>query len=122
VDRPEGMRAWMCPGNIQSVDVRMDPRVGGSLLIIMRDPNGVYEHRGQFTILDRPAKLAFTWIAEATDMRPTLVTVEFFVVSESASDLVLTHEKFPRKEVSDRYRGGWGQIIGRLEEYLQSKR
>ena len=119
---PEGMRTWMCPGNIVSVDVRMDPRVGESLRIIMRDPNGVYEHRGEFTIIDRPAKLAFTWIAEATDLRPTLVTVEFFVVSESSSDLVLTHEKFPRKEVSDHYRGGWGQIVGRLEEYLQSKR
>lgn len=119
---PEGMRAWMCPGNIVSVDVRMDLRVGGSLLIIMRDPDRAYEHRGEFTIIDRPAKLAFTWIADATDLRPTLVTVEFFVVSESESDLVLTHEKFPRKEVTDRYRGGWGQIVGRLEEYLQSKR
>ncbi|MBZ5496239.1 MAG: SRPBCC domain-containing protein [Acidobacteriia bacterium] len=69
----EGMRAWMCPGNIVSVDVRMDLRVGGSLLIIMRDPDKAYEHRDEFTIIDRPAKLAFTWIAEATDLHPTLV-------------------------------------------------
>src|SRR5215472_3780816 len=33
----DGMREWMCPGNIQSVEVRMEPRVGGALLIIMHD-------------------------------------------------------------------------------------
>jgi len=118
----EGMRAWMCPGNTVSVDVRMDLRVGGSLLVIMRDPDKKHEHRGEFTVVDRPGKLAFTWIAVATDMRPTLVTVEFFAVSESECDLVLTHEKFPKKEASDQYRGGWAQIVGRLEQYLQSRR
>lgn len=118
----EGMRSWMCPGNIVSVDVRMDLRVGGSLLIVMRDPDKTYEHRGEFTIVDRPAKLAFTWIAAATDMQPTLVTIEIFAYSASESDLVLTHENFPKKETGDLYRGGWDQIVGRLEQFLQTKR
>ena len=105
-----------------SVDVQMDLRVGGSLLIIMRGPDRSYEHRGEFTVIERPAKLAFTWIAAATDFRPTLVTVEFLVVSQSDTDLVLTHQQFPRTEVTDRYRGGWGQIVDRLDAYLHGKR
>ena len=117
----EGMRTWMCPGNIMSVDVHMDLRLGGSLLVIMRDPDKVYEHRGEFTIIERPTKLAFTWIAQATDLHPTLVTLEFFAVSDSETDLVLTHERFPRKDASDRYRGGWNQIVDSLEKYLRSK-
>jgi uncharacterized protein YndB with AHSA1/START domain len=117
----EGMANWMCPGDIMSVQVTVDLRVGGSLLIVMRDSRKTYEHRGQFTVIDPPAKLAFTWIADATDLQPTLLTVEFLIVSQTESELVLTHEKFPRREVRDRYKGGWGQIIARLDEYLQAK-
>jgi uncharacterized protein YndB with AHSA1/START domain len=118
----KGMREWMCPGNIISAEIRMDLRVGGSLLIVMRDADKAYEHRSEFTIIERPGKLAFTWIAQATDFHPTLVTVEFFAVGEAECDLVLTHEKFPRKEVRDRYRGGWGQITERLQQFFQTKR
>ena len=119
---PEGMGEWMCPGNTVSAEIRMDLRVGGSLLIVMRGPDNVYEHRGEFVIIERPGKLAFTWIAQATDFQPTLVTVELFAAGEAECDLVLTHEKFPRREVRDRYRGGWGQIAERLQQYLQTKR
>ena len=115
----DGMRYWMCPGNIRSVEVRLDPRVGGSLLVIMRDADKAYEHKGQFTIVDRPSKLAFTWIAPATDLLPTLVTVEFLRISENESELVLTHERFLRKDPSDQYRGGWSQILARLDIYLK---
>jgi uncharacterized protein YndB with AHSA1/START domain len=115
---PEGMREWMCPGNIVSADVQIDPCVGGHLIIIMRDPTDVFEHRGEFTVVDRPSKLAFTWIAKSTDLRPTLVTVEFFEVTATESELVLTHLEIPRKEVSDQYRGGWSQIVTRLEQYI----
>ena len=117
-----GMRDWMCPGNIRSVEVRIEPRVGGALLIIMHDANKTYEHKGEFTIVERPSKLAFTWIAAATDMRPTLVTVEFLPISGIESELVLTHERFPRKEPADQYRGGWSQIVARLDSYLQTRR
>lgn len=118
----DGMRDWMCPGNIRSVEVRLEPHVGGSLLVIMRDADRSYEHTGQFTIVERPSKLAFTWIAPSTDMRPTLVTVEFLRMSDTESELVLTHERFPRKEPADQYRGGWSQIVARLDTHLQTRR
>ena len=112
------MREWMCPGNIVSADVQIEPRVGGHLIIIVHGPTDVFEHRGEFTVVDRPSKLAFTWIAKSTDLRPTLVTVEFFEVTATESELVLTHLEIPRKEVSDQYRGGCSQIVTRLEQYL----
>ena len=118
----DGMRDWMCPGNIRSVEIRMEPRVGGSLLVIMHDADMTYEHKGQFTIVERPSKLAFTWIAASTDMQPTLVTVEFLSIGETESELILTHVRFPRKEPADQYRGGWSQIVARLDTYLQTRR
>jgi len=118
---PESMRLWMCPGNIVSSEVHMDLRVGGSLLIIMRDLDKSYEHQGEFTVIEAPAKLAFTWIAAATELRPTLVTVEFNVINESETELVLTHEKLPGRHVTDQYRGGWGKIVALLDQHLQNK-
>ena len=119
---PEGMREWMCPGDTVSADVEIDPRVGGALLIIMHCPTEVVEHRGEFTIVDPPSKLAFTWIAKSTDLQPTLVTVEFFEITPTESELVLTHRPIRKKEVTDQYRSGWSQIVSRLEQYVQRRK
>jgi len=116
---PVGMRDWMCPGNIESAEVHIEPRVGGSLLIIMRGLTGRVEHRGEFKIIERPAKLAFTWIAKATRWRPTLVTIEFLKISANETELVLTHQDIPISDVRDQYRDGWNQIIDRLRQFLE---
>jgi uncharacterized protein YndB with AHSA1/START domain len=118
----EGMQQWMCPGNIVSTVVRLDARVGGALRVIMQSRTGTYEHWGEFTIVDRPSKLAFTWCAKATDFVPTLVTVELFESADGHCDLVLKHEKFPQPDASEPYRGGWGQIVARLEAFLHARR
>ena len=112
---PEGMRDWMRPGDAMSAEVQMDPRVGGSVLFIIRNATETFEHRGEFRVFDRPAKLAFTWTAKAMEGTTTLVTVEFLAISPEETEIVLTHEGIPSKEVSDRYQSGWGRIIEHLE-------
>jgi uncharacterized protein YndB with AHSA1/START domain len=115
---PEGMRQWMCPGDVVSADVRLEPRVGGALFILMKSPTQTHEHSGEFRVVDRPSKLAFTWTASNLDGQVTLVTVEFLEVSGDETELILTHELIPRKEVSDRYQSGWTKIVEHLEKYL----
>ena len=112
---PEGMRQWMCPGDILAAEVQLDLRVGGRLLIIMRSPSGAYEHRGEFKLIERPTKLVFSWLAKATNWEPTLVTIDFLALSDQETELILTHQAFPTSDVSDRYRGGWQQILAQLE-------
>ena len=94
---PEGMREWMCPGDVISAQIRLDPRVGGALVIIMRGPTETWEHTGEFRVVERPSKLAFTWTANNMDGQITLVSVEFIAVSGTETELILTHEKIPRK-------------------------
>jgi uncharacterized protein YndB with AHSA1/START domain len=117
----EGMRDWMCPGDVISATVRLEPRVGGTLHIVMQSPSDTYEHTGEFRVVDRPSKLAFTWTAQAMDGEITLVTVEFIEVSRTETELILTHERIPRREVSDRYQSGWTKIVDTLEKYLQRR-
>ncbi len=115
---PESLRLWMCPGDIQSVEATIDLRVGGALRIVMRSATQIFEHRGEFTVIDPPALLAFTWIAAATDWKPTLVTVEFVETGAAETELILTHSRFPRIEVRDQYRSGWSTIVSLLDQHL----
>ena len=119
---PEGMREWMCPGDVVSAEVRLEPRVGGTLHIAMRSPTQTHLHTGEFRVVDRPSKLAFTWTADAMDGRITLVTIELVAASDHETDLTLTHELIPRKEVSDRYQSGWTKIVDHLEKYLEGEK
>ncbi len=114
---PAGMREWMCPGDVQWAEVHMDLRVGGAIHIRMHAPHQVHEHRGEFTIVERPSRLAFTWTL-GPGAPPNLVTVEFLEIGPDETELVLTHEKFSTGEAAGRYRNGWGRIAERLEEVL----
>jgi uncharacterized protein YndB with AHSA1/START domain len=87
----------------------------------MRDAAATYEHHGVFTVIDRPAVLAFTWIAKATDMQITLVTVEFIDRGELETELVLTHQRWPRSKGLEQYRGGWTSILDKLAAVLRRR-
>ena len=51
-----------------------------------------------------------------------MVTVEFHKVSDTETELILTHELIPRKDVSDRYQSGWTKIVDLLEKYVQRQK
>lgn len=116
---PEGIREWMCPGDVVSSEASLDVRVGGSFRIIMRTPDRVYEHVGTYRIVDPPAKLAFTWSGLENPAEITLVTVEFLDHGDE-SELVITHEQFTKADVAQRYEMGWGTIAKKFARYLAS--
>lgn len=113
----ESMRHWMCPSAAHTAEAALDPRVGGSYRIVMRDGTGVYEHTGEYLVVDPPSRLVFTWIAESTGGQPSLVTVELLPHTDGC-ELILTHERLPEGDVRVRYRGGWGHIADRLAAHL----
>jgi uncharacterized protein YndB with AHSA1/START domain len=116
----ESMRHWMCPGDIAAADARLDPRPGGSYRIVMKGSTGDYEHTGEYLTVEPPSKLIFTWISNSTGNQPTLVTVELFERGEDC-ELVLTHERFASADVMRHHKGGWGQIVDRLDRYLAQR-
>ena len=115
----EGMQRWMCPGHIRSTEAHVDARVGGRFRIVMKSEERDYEHTGEYRVIEPPSKLVFTWISDATDHQPTLVTIELFERGGEC-DLVLTHERFPRAEEVARHESGWGSILTDLAAYLQA--
>ena len=118
---PEGLREWMCPGDIISAEAALDVRVGGSFRITMRSKDRVHEHVGTYQIVEPPAKLGFTWSGLENPGEITLVTVEFLALGEE-SELVITHERFTKADVAQRYEMGWGTIAGKFAAYLAVNR
>ena len=118
---PDGIREWMCPGDIVSAEAVLDVRVGGAFRIVMKSQDRVHEHTGTYQIVDPPAKLAFTWSGLENPSEITLVTVEFLAYGDE-SELVLTHEGLPKVEVAQRYETGWGTIAQKFSAYLADDR
>jgi uncharacterized protein YndB with AHSA1/START domain len=114
---PESICHWMCPGDIVSAEAQLDPRVGGRFRIVMKGPDQDYEHTGEYQVVEPPSRLVFTWTSRGTDMQSTLVTVELFERG-GQTELVLTHERFPRADAMERHKRGWGQIVERLAAHV----
>jgi uncharacterized protein YndB with AHSA1/START domain len=115
---PTSMCEWMCPGDVQSAEAKLDVRVGGSYRILMKGGKQEYDHTGTYQIVEPPSKLAFTWISKGTENQPTLVTLEFLDHGKE-SELVLTHERFTTEDMMKRHQGGWAQIVEKLVVHLQ---
>jgi len=114
---PEGLREWMCPGDVISAEATLDVRVGGSFRITMRSKEQVHEHVGTYQIVEPPAKLSFTWSGGNAAGEITLVTVEF-IAQGNESELVITHERFSDADLAQRYEMGWGTIARKFADYL----
>ena len=110
---------WMRPSGTQRATVEVDPRVGGKFRIVMHMAQD-YEHRGEYLAIEPPSLLSFTWISKATDLLPTVVTVEF-LERGSGTELVLTHQRLPQANFES-HRQGWTNIVRQLEEVLASGR
>jgi uncharacterized protein YndB with AHSA1/START domain len=118
---PEGLRQWMCPGDVVSAEASLDVRVGGSFSITMRSKDQVHQHVGTYQIVDPPARLSFTWSGRENPGEVTLVTVEFLAHGDE-SELVITHERFTNGDVAKRYETGWSTIADKFAAYLVTSR
>jgi uncharacterized protein YndB with AHSA1/START domain len=114
----ESLAQWMRPLDFTHATVTVDPRVGGGFRIVMegRTDGGDYEHRGEYLAIEPPSLLSFTWISNATDHKPTVVTIEFHERG-TGTELVLTHRRLAPKAVEG-HREGWTDVVRLLDEAL----
>lgn len=109
----EGMRVWMLPGPVFHCHATLEPYVGGSFHIVMTSPDERVVNTGRFLLLDRPAKLQFTWTSTRWDEQETLVTIELQPSGEGC-ELTLTHERFPSAHSTAMLVEGWTEIFDKL--------
>ena len=110
---------WHAARDWETPSAEVDPRVGGSLRITMRNPadRTEYAGSGEFTVFERPRRLVFTWTWDDDEQRRRqLIEVEF-IEKGSETLVVLTHRGLPREEMGD-YREGWAASLDNLEDAL----
>lgn len=115
---PASLAQWMRPGKTTDATAEVEPRVGGKFRIMMAQGAEKFEHTGEYLLIEPPSRLSFTWTSAATDLRPTVVTVELFDRGGS-TELVLTHRKVPPTQVAS-HRSGWTDIVRKLGDWLKS--
>jgi uncharacterized protein YndB with AHSA1/START domain len=113
---PASLAQWMRPGRMTDATAEVDARVGGRFRIVMVEGREKFEHTGEYLIIDPPEQLSFTWISNATDHKPTVVTIEFHERG-TGTELVLTHRRLAPKAVEG-HREGWTDIMRLLDEAL----
>lgn len=113
----DGLTAWLCPDPAATTHAELDARVGGHYHIVMQDGETTHHLRGEYLEIDRPRRLAFTWVASARPDERTIVTVDLAPHAEG-THLTLTHTGFGDASVADGYRNGWRTIAGKLAAHL----
>jgi uncharacterized protein YndB with AHSA1/START domain len=114
---PNALAQWMRPGAIQSTVARVEPRVGGEYEITMQSASGPIVHKGVYRAIERPRRLIFTWISPPTELKETLVTVDF-IPGGKRTEVIVTHEQLPQSAMASHERG-WTSGLEHLDQACQ---
>ena len=121
----DSLTRWFSPSEDIATEVlELELRAGGTYRFGFRFPDGSENYVvGEFREITRPTRLVFTWTWEEPDPHAgieTLVTIELVGHGE-ATEVVVTHGRFPTMETRDRHDEGWNGAFDRLEKLLVQK-
>lgn len=120
--REELIKQWFCPGKDMTIPVaEIDAREGGNYRIVMQNSQGdTYSPSGSYETVVPNRKLVFSWKWADSEL-VTRVTIELREIDENQTELTLTHEGFPAREILDRHNEGWEGCLNRFSDFLSSK-
>ncbi len=110
---PALLAQWYCPNPAMALTVEADARPGSHYRV---DMGGSYIATGEYTRVEAPTTLAFTWHWEHEDVT-SAVLVELTEV-DGGTHLRLTHHDLPTQEDADGHGEGWNLSLDRLEGLL----
>jgi len=124
---PEVLRRWWAAQpNWESPLAEVDLRPDGRYRLSMLDPESgtVHTVSGEYTEVDRPERIAFTWEwegnpEEMAGSAQTLVEVEF-AEDGDGTQVVLTHSGFANAQIRDMHVHGWTGSLDNLERRVFS--
>jgi uncharacterized protein YndB with AHSA1/START domain len=118
------LRLWWPAGPGWDTPVAgVDPRVGGRLRLVMRDPEGAeFGGEGRYVVLDRPHRLVFTWRWDSPELgrEEQLVEVAFTDRGDGTTAVVLTNTGLDEREERE-HREGWLLSFDNLDAVLASR-
>jgi uncharacterized protein YndB with AHSA1/START domain len=115
---PSVLAEWFCPNPSTSVIAELRVEAGGSWKVAM----GPMVVRGEYTEVQLPDRLAFTWQWEhEPDVRPTTVRVTFSERSQDSTEVLLEHLDFQDLDEAEGHQQGWNITLDRLAQVVASR-
>ena len=116
----EVIRRWWHAGrDWETPEVEIELRVGGVVRVVMRNPHKDIEYGGggQYTEVDPPRRLAFTWIWDGDSTRQ-LIEIDFEEV-DGVTKVTFTHSGLWDEESVRSHESGWGTTFDNLERTVE---
>jgi uncharacterized protein YndB with AHSA1/START domain len=115
-------RWWHAELGWDTAEAEVDLRVGGAVRVVMRDPikDVEYGGGGNYTEIERPTRLAFTWIWDG-DTRRTLIEIDF-EETDGITTVRFTHSGLWDDEAVRSHEDGWRKLFDSLERSLEAAR
>lgn len=109
---------WFCPDPSASVTAELDVSPNGYWKVSM----GATVVKGEYTEVNLPERLAFTWRWEhEPEEPPTTVRVTFTERSEASTEVLLEHLDFTSDTAAQSQQEGWAASLDRLAQVVPSK-
>ena len=113
---PEVLSKFMLPmPGMPAPDVENDPREGGNFTIVMHAGDDKLPHTGGYLEIKRPDRLVFTWVSHRS-VDDSTVTLNFTKIDDNKTNISLSHVRFIDEEARSDHKGGWGNILDKLNE------
>jgi uncharacterized protein YndB with AHSA1/START domain len=104
----EVLRRWLhCGPDWETPTAEVDLRVGGTIRIVMRDPDGDHHGAtGEYQLIERPHRLVFTWTFDERPDNRQLIELEFSE-HDGATSVVMINSGIATAEREESQRTGW---------------
>lgn len=116
----EVMRRWFhADPEWETPTAEVDLRVGGRLRVVMRDPRAGEDHgaSGEYTVIEPPHRLAFTWIWDEDPENPQLIELKF-TERDGVTTVVMTNSGITTEKGRDEHEDGWRRCLNNLDRVL----
>jgi uncharacterized protein YndB with AHSA1/START domain len=114
-------RWWHTEHGYETSAAEVDLRVGGTVRVVMRDPQKDVEYGGggTYTEVEPPTRLAFTWTWDDDTRRRTLIEIDF-EEGDGITTVRFTHSGLWDEEAVRSHEDGWGKLFDNLERTLEA--
>lgn len=105
----------------REAEAEVDLRVGGAVRVVMRTPDGEpVRAGGEYTLIERPHRLAFTWTFEDDPSNQQMIELEF-TERDGATTVLFTNSDISGAERRDSQYEGWSTCLDEMGRVLASR-
>lgn len=98
-----------------------NPQVDGLFYLLVKDGPRTHPHYGRFVQIERPYRVEYTWMSEATKGAESVVSVGMQPRGDD-TEVTIHHSGVPDDEMGRKHKDGWDWILSILAQGMAARR